>query len=212
VGESIPVERIPNGFDPQTKEFYYKPDRKERLTITYAGSFYHGRSPQLILDAVAELDDSVSKDIHIHFIGELSSDQINTIESLNSKSKISIHGRQNREFCMKTLSDSDVCLLMAIGQPNQVPAKVYEYIGLGRPILSISDENDACMRLLDNKDWAWTATAGDKTGLINRLNDIHNCWQNDTMPILDPNGEGNEYGFKNIAGEYADYIRRIITV
>jgi hypothetical protein len=192
------------------KKYYRKPEKSEKISITYAGSFYHGRSPQLLLDAAAELEDSIASDFHFHFIGEISPGQVQAIESMQLKAEITIHGKQNHEYCLSKLAESDICLLMAIGQPNQIPAKVYEYIGLGRPILSISEPGDSCMRMLESKDWAWAVVADDKAGLANSLKDIHQRWQNDNLPVIDPDGEGSEYAFDKIASQYADFIRQTI--
>ena len=40
--------------------------------------------------------------------------------------------------CMSEMRRADVLLLFSIRQPLQIPAKLYEYIALGKPVLSIS--------------------------------------------------------------------------
>jgi glycosyltransferase involved in cell wall biosynthesis len=208
---SIPIEYLPNGYDPNLNQSYHAPNRTSELTITYVGSlYYHGRSPMIILEAAKALDEAVARNLHFHFVGKIFQSEADAINALDKKFKVTLHGLQSHEYCLRAVSESDVCFLMAIGQPMQIPAKVYEYIGLGRPILSVSDANDATMQLLKNKNWARTVAAGDTVGLTRALADIHKLWKKDNLPLLKPDEEREEHSFERIAEGYAEFIRKVI--
>jgi len=201
---------LPNGYDPGLSQYYSSPVHTNELTVTYVGSPYHGRSPMIILNAAQMLDESVAKDFHFHFVGKVFPSEITAINNLDNKFKVTLHGLQSHEYCIRAMNESDVCLSIAIGQPIQIPAKLYEYIGLGRPILSISESNDATMQLLKNRNWAWTASSNDKVGLARLLTDIHQQWKNNNLPRMEQ-GEGrDEYNFEQIAKGYAKFIRETV--
>jgi hypothetical protein len=123
--------------------------------------------------------------------------------------EVTLHGAQSHEFCLDMVDQSDVCLLLAIGQPSQVPAKLYEYIGLGRPVLSVSDNGDATMKELEGQSWAWTCAVEDGNGLRAALVEIHCRWKNREMPRIDET-IARRYSFSKIAGDYAAFIRTVV--
>ncbi len=203
---SIPVRYIPHGYDPVLERYYSEPKQNNKLTITHVGSTYHGRSAKIITEAAETLDENMAKDFHFQFIGEISQSEINTMEK---KFKVTFHGFQKHDYCVREINGSDICLLMAIGQPAQIPSKLYEYIGLGRPVLAISDKDDSTMMLLKDKEWAWTVATNDKMGLIQVLKDIHKRWKNNCLPALKLE-EREEFSFERIADGYVKFIREIV--
>ena len=48
------------------------------------------------------------------------------------------------------MAKSHLLLLLANDQVTQIPAKTYEYIGVGRPILAITEEKGATAQLINN--------------------------------------------------------------
>jgi len=128
---------------------------------------------------------------------------------MEKKFKVTFHGFQKHDYCVREINGSDICLLMAIGQPAQIPSKLYEYIGLGRPVLAISDKDDSTMMLLKDKEWAWTVATNDKMGLIQVLKDIHKRWKNNCLPALKLE-EREEFSFERIADGYVKFIREIV--
>ena len=52
------------------------------------------------------------------------------------------------ERCQLCVRSSDALLLLALDQPDQVPNKVYEYLGARRPILAVADEDGETARML----------------------------------------------------------------
>jgi len=206
---SIPIGCFPNGYDPCLNQYYSPPVRTSELKITYVGSLYHGRSPMIILNAAKMLDGNIAKDFHFHFVGKIFPAEITAINNLDKKFRVTLHGLQSHKYCIQAINESDICLLMAIGQSMQIPAKLYEYIGLGRPILSISESKDATMQLLENKNWAWTAASNDKADLTRLLTDIHQRWNNNDLPQF-KQGEREKYSFKQVADGYSKFIRQVV--
>ncbi|RME29714.1 MAG: hypothetical protein D6800_02410, partial [Candidatus Zixiibacteriota bacterium] len=200
----------PNGYDPSLERLYRPPKRKEKLNIIYVGSFYHGRSPLLVLKPALQLPSDMAKDFHFHFIGPLTEQEAAAINSLGGAYTVTLHGPRSHEYCLEAIVNTDCCLLLAIGQPSQIPAKVYEYIGLGRPGLSISERDDATMELLRQRPWAWALARQDEAGILSALKEMHHLWRQDSLPRLERDGERKEFSFATLAGKYADLIREVV--
>jgi glycosyltransferase involved in cell wall biosynthesis len=203
------IVTITNGFDPTFDRLRRPAARKDKLTIIYVGSFYHGRSPSLVLDALAALEPSMARDFHVQFIGAMADADRGAADSRPLAATVQFAGRQPHQYCVEAILDADVALLLAIGQPMQVPAKLYEYIGLGRPVLSISGRQDATMQLLHHRPWAWATDAAEPRQLVNALRDIHARWQRRDLPEI-PEHERQPFSFETLAKEYAALVRRVV--
>ncbi|UCE67757.1 MAG: hypothetical protein JSU85_07065, partial [Candidatus Zixiibacteriota bacterium] len=207
---SMPIEYIPSGYDPILDKHYHSWIRRKEITIIHVGSTYHGRSPLIILEAAKELNKAMAEDFNFRFIGRISQAEINAINSMDKRFRVTIDGFKDHEYCIKAIIESDICLLMAIGQPLQIPCKLYEYIGLGRPVLAVSGKNDSTMRMLENKGWAWTAANDDKIGLIKTLENIHQRWKNDSLPYSEMEKERKDFSFNTVADKYIMVVREIV--
>ena len=56
---------------------------------------------------------------------------------------VNVHGMLPRAQALELLSRSSLALVLAQGQPMQVPAKLYESVALGVPTLVIAEEMSA---------------------------------------------------------------------
>ncbi|MCX6835818.1 MAG: glycosyltransferase [candidate division Zixibacteria bacterium] len=208
-GSKMPIVCLPNGFDPELTRRAAPPAVHDHLVISYAGSLYHGRSPLVVLKPALSLPEEIARDLHFHFVGNISESEAEAINRMQKPFEVTLHGAQSHEFCLDMVGQSDVCLLLAIGQPSQVPAKLYEYIGLGRPVLSVSDRGDATMKELEGQDWAWTCAVEDENGLRTALIDIHRKWKNHEMPRVDE-AIARRFSFAKIAADYAAFTRTVV--
>jgi hypothetical protein len=206
-GERVPIICLPNGFDPRLSERATAPMRQTRINISYVGSLYHGRSPMVVLEPALTLPPEIARSFHFHFVGNISPEEAARIEALNKPFGVTLYGSQSHDFCLERITQSDVCLLLAIGQPSQIPAKLYEYIGLQRPVLTVSDSDDATMQQMRERKWGWAAD--DRDSIAAALTDVYREWKADRLTKI-----GNEatrrFSFDTIAGEYAGFIRRLI--
>lgn len=207
-GRLVPIVCLPNGFDPRLSERASAPQRQARINISYVGSLYHGRSPMVILGPALTLPTEIARDFHFHFVGNISPDEAARIEATDKSFGVTLYGSRSHEFCLERITRSDVCLLLAIGQPSQIPAKLYEYIGLQRPVLTISDADDATMQQMRARKWGWAAD--DNDSIAAALTDIHREWKADRLTVVDREA-AREFSFDHIAREYAGLIRRLIS-
>lgn len=205
-GRQVPISCLPNGYDPRLNDLATEPKKQNQINISYVGSLYHGRSPMVVLVPALDLPEEIARDFHFHFVGNISPDETDRIKAMEKPFDVTLYGSQSHEFCLERISLSDVCLLLAIGQPSQIPAKLYEYVGLRRPALTVSVRNDATMQQMRERKWGWATD--DKDSITAALMDIHRRWKADNLIEIDDKAARN-FSFDSIAGDYAGLIRRL---
>jgi len=135
----------------------FPPVQSDRSTfrIVHAGSFYLGRDPKPFLRAVAALHQSGRLgprhlDVRLvgdcrHFNGEPIAPEV---ERLGLTDSVTFTDWLPHDETLRLMQSSDVLLLLAQRQPLSVPNKLFEYLGIGKPILAITDESSETAQLL----------------------------------------------------------------
>jgi glycosyl transferase family 4 len=136
---------IPNGIN---EVAHIEPGAKYQcFTLSYTGSFYVGRSPEPVFEAIAEMfaEGKASPEIiRIKLVG-----QCRNVGSLSVDALIRKYGLESIvEVCdpvsyseaSEIIRKSHLALLFAPGLPFQIPAKVYDYIASATRILAIAED------------------------------------------------------------------------
>ncbi|MCE7977727.1 MAG: hypothetical protein DYH03_11405 [Nitrospira sp. NTP1] len=144
---------IPNGFDRETLMPGKVPQaHSDRLSassgyeLCHFGTVYGKRTPRVLLQAVWELfqaNQLKPEAIRLRFVGGWdTADQ----ECEQYAVDLEKHGFLRREppvshsVCLREMQRSSVLLVLQPDSPLQVPAKIYEYVATGRPLLLIGGE------------------------------------------------------------------------
>lgn len=137
---------IPNGFEPDDLPAKSQ-DKYPVFTVSYTGSLYFGRSPEPLFQAVASLveGNEISEGaIRIKLVGHCRT--INFVPTMEVAAQygldscVEVIDSVPQEESLKIIQRSHIALLLAPNQPYQIPGKTYEYIGLGTPILALTEE------------------------------------------------------------------------
>jgi glycosyltransferase involved in cell wall biosynthesis len=138
---------ITNGFDLEEFRGLGKVERAERFTICYAGSLAYGRSPMVVLRALAELiaDGAMDpKRVSLRFLGHCEFVEgrslASMIEALGLGGVTEVLPLIPRSQALRELLRSHVLLLIAATQRHSISAKLFEYLAAGRPILAVAVE------------------------------------------------------------------------
>jgi glycosyltransferase involved in cell wall biosynthesis len=119
----------------------------DAFTLAYTGSLYLGRSPEPVWHAVSRLIESGTiqpEGIRIKLVG-----QCRDVDGLPTAELARRYGLESvTEICdpvpyrqaIDIVRRSHVALLFAPNLAYQIPAKAYEYLALGTPILAIAGE------------------------------------------------------------------------
>ena len=205
-----------NGYEPE--EIKTLPEKKEnkKLTITYAGSLYSGkRNPEILFKAIQELieDEKIKKDkISLNFYGDKSN-----LEDLKNKYKldniVNINGFISHEEVLLKQNQSDILLLISWDNPKEeifIPGKVYEYMALKRPIISIGYKKGSLKDLID-KTGIGIHTPNIDT-LKERLIEYYNEFISNGKLEFKAKEDIEEYTIKNMASEFSKLLNNISNI
>lgn len=102
-----------------------------KFIIVYTGTFYKNfRNPGEFFKALQK-----SHNIHLVIAGEMSPFQA---EIADLGDKITVLDKQNHEICLELQRSATLLLNIGNNQSYQIPGKLFEYFGAGRPILHLA--------------------------------------------------------------------------
>jgi glycosyltransferase involved in cell wall biosynthesis len=149
------VMTIPNGFD----EDDYAEDipLTPKFTVTYTGNIYRGRQDATALfEAIAELKEEgelSSDSFEVRFFGGGSlASLLPTIEAYHLEEVVKICGLVPFRESIRKQMESTVLLFLGWNDPGErgfYSAKIFEYLGAGRPILVTGPRGDVVDELLN---------------------------------------------------------------
>jgi glycosyltransferase involved in cell wall biosynthesis len=149
---------LTNGYDPERfPATLPEPRHDAPVRILHAGQLYMGRDPRPILDAVAGLTADSLPPFQLEFVG-----RTEYAPGTNPLTEAQKRGVQDRLVCrpqigyegaLAEMCSADVLLLLE--PPDRdlgVPAKLYEYLGAGRPILAATGGSPDLKAILEESN------------------------------------------------------------
>lgn len=145
-GSTQRIVLLPNGYCEE--EFEAATARHfGHFALVHVGSLEAGRSPDLILKAMARLRQA-GLAVHFHQFGIALNEFRDQVLSIGLEDQVHFEGMVTaREAISCMLGASVLVLLPTRTAPTAIPGKAYEYLRAGRPILMVSGEN-ATTRLM----------------------------------------------------------------
>lgn len=148
-------ETITNGFSAHEFQSIKDTPDSDRFALSYMGTFAYGRTPELVFQAVRQLFDEgmvSQKEFVIKVFGDGRLDQERSVRSLIANygldEVVLLLGVVKRSDALRAMRQSHALLLLVNHQKNSVPAKTYEYLGAGRSILAVTEEDSATADLV----------------------------------------------------------------
>lgn len=147
---ACPDERfvcLTNGFDGEFFSRFENAEKENPFTIIYTGTLYFGRTPEPVFQAVHELIGEgriAPGDIRVRLVGHCQSIGGRPIESVIETYRLSgvvdVRGPVSYVKAIEMVKRSHLALLLAPNQPYQIPAKAYDYMGMGTKVLALAGE------------------------------------------------------------------------
>ncbi|MFH1884614.1 MAG: glycosyltransferase [Planctomycetota bacterium] len=185
--DSLRVHTITNGYDPQDMA-NLPPYSDSGFQITYAGGFYASRSVTPFLRALAQLqahNPGIFEQVIVRFIGSNHELMTGEIASLGIQRIVRFPGYLDHRRTIEELARSAVLLLVVHSDPlvacTSIPAKLFEYMAIGRPILAISPTGSSA-ELVKSSGTGVVVDPSDVEGIENTILEFfrqHTCGELD---------------------------------
>ncbi len=173
---------LENGFDLEDFPTGPGPDAANgSMTILHMGSLYGRRSARPFLSAVAATiaaEPDLADVLRIRFVGpNEDSDALALVQALLGEraSIVSFEPGMPHEAALRAMRDASLLLLIgpaSAGDQSQIPAKLFEYLASGRPILALCRADGAIAEVLhESRGRKWIAPADDSAAQRSALSE-----------------------------------------
>jgi len=176
------ITTILNGFDPRQID-RIKPVRldEDRCVLLHAGTFYGPRSPAPLLEGLrrlsAECPNKAAR-LLVVFLGMPAYNDrplAKMVAERGLTGLVSVMPRVSQREALALMKGCDVALLF--GQSGSaslasVPAKTYDYVGAGKPVLVIGAGEEACKVIRRGGCQLWRVEEADRVGMASALRRI----------------------------------------
>ena len=180
------VTILSHGYDPAdfTDDPKIHVDKSKRLRIAHAGVFYGDRTPKHFLLALKDAivtQPHLKDQIELVLIGNLQDEQEKLIKSLGLEGNVTITGYLDHKHCIEYLKSSDI-LWMTLNNDKQSPGKLYEYLGLRKPILACVPEG-FIKQTLEEAEGNIIVDPTDVKGITSAIYQLYELHKKNQLPI-----------------------------
>ena len=170
---------IPNGFDPNdltsaTPDRLGAPD--DAFVLTYAGTLYGPRDPATLVDALDVLAGEghpLASAIRLHLVGRVADNIRARIEKSRVARAVTFVDYVPHDRSIGIAKASDALLLIVDDVPQSagiLTGKLFEYLGLRKPILALAPEGEATAIVREAR--GWSVSPRDTTGMVDALREM----------------------------------------
>ena len=207
------VRHLPNGFD--SADFPSVEIMDARcFTVTYTGSMYGKRNPETFLAAVASLVQQGAVDsqkIRLQFIGRFGNEVRAMFDRSPLASSIVVKEYVPHAESVRQLFQSDALLLIVDdfrGNEEIVPGKVFEYIGAGKPIITLAPEGAVADVIRETRSGS-AVRSDDVPAIAAAFQLYYEGWKDGTIGLEQDKDEVSKYERKAVAKRLAELLDEV---
>lgn len=210
---------VPNGFDSSDipkVEINRDEIDNAKFVMTYTGSMYGRRNPQALFEAIENLIKANKVDkskFKLRFVGRFGNEVLDMIDKTSFKDSIETIGYVTHEKSIEFLLSSDALLLVVDESKESeeiVPGKVYEYMGVYKPLFTIAPENGAIAKLVRETNSGLIAHQSDIKGIEKIFERYYTSKMNSQELISPKIDEINKYERRNSAKQLAELLDSLV--
>jgi glycosyltransferase involved in cell wall biosynthesis len=149
--------------------------RAGRARLVHAGFLYGNRDPHTFLEAVAAWRRNCPDDqrgiLELVFVGsaDLPYSLHGLVADLGIDDMTTLMESMPHRACMDLMADASGLLLLQPGTMTQLPSKVFEYVSLGKPIVTVADRGSETYQFAAQRLQTFVAAADDVSEISNML-------------------------------------------
>jgi len=181
---------VHNGFDPNDFPAAPLDMRSDTFIISYIGTFYLQRTPNIFFTALSAFMNErqlSSDDVEVRLVGDTNNAVGQSVASMiqqhGLEDVVTLMGKVEYSRALELMCLSSLLLLLAPNQPYQIPAKTYEYMASGRPILLLT-EDGATASLVEQMGCGIAVNPEDIVGIKDALYRLYDDFQNQTQQFV----------------------------
>ncbi len=205
------IEVVTNGYLPELVPGRGDTDtpanQDDVFEICHFGSVYPLRNPKellVALDALAAAEPQLVKRVRLKFVGgwdvqDPTCDQL--ADKLEAQGLLKRAQSVPRQEVMRLMQQSSALLILQQDFPLQIPAKLYEYISIGRPIIAIGGKG-ATSELIESHG-VGSCYENDDQQLLRMLKGI--C-SGQHMPLQPSFEQSTQFEYRNIARKISEVL------
>lgn len=206
---------VPNGYDSAD---FPKVDfvENKKFTLTYTGSMYGRRNPSALFEAIEQLIKAgkiKADEFNLRFVGRFGDEIFDMFKSTSFSSSIETVLYVPHHESIKYLMLSDALLLVVDESKESqeiVPGKVYEYVGVEKPILAIAPQDSAIADLMRETESGKIAHQSEISKIADIFYEYFQNWKSKNSNYKPKLELIRSYERKNAAKQLAELLDTII--
>lgn len=209
----LPVSKfhcIPNGYDSETigavAASPASQDRK-KIVVTYVGTLYRTTDPMPVIEAIRKLPDNVKSALQFEFVGHI--EEPHYYEALLSLGDmVQLRGFLPQKEALRSVKEADFALLISHDRMN-IPAKFYDYIGAGKPVLAAVNPQGATRRMIEHLQAGRWADINDQAAIREMLIDASRQQDSTSNVFLPDKDRISMFERRVLSRRYAELLREV---
>lgn len=190
--------------------------RNPVFTVTHTGFLYGKRDPMNFLEAMRlclEQGRIVRDKVKVLLIGsaELPYSLTDYLVKAGLSDVVRLQAHVPYRKSLDYLCQSDALLLLQPGTKTQVPSKLFDYIGVGKPILGISPLDGATSNLMVKHRLGVVADPDNVQGIAQALTTLYEGWCSQTLESIVDRKEFQRFDVRNVTGTLAAKLSAVTT-
>lgn len=195
---------IPNGYD-TTLQYSQDESPTGNVVLTYIGSVYGSTDPANFIEAVLALPAELRSRLRVRYIGHIETPAYRE-SLLRLGDTLELRGFVPQAEALQAIAETTYLLLITHDRIN-VAAKLYDYLGSGKPIVAAVNPGGDVRRLLDETRAGYWADSSS----VEEIGILLRSILAEAPPPLDRNKEAIAgYHRRPLAARYADLLRMSI--
>lgn len=200
---------ITNGFDSSD---YNNIDeiKYDKFTICYSGILTQGQNPETLCKAIENLieENKIGKeDIQIKFIGFIIDGYRQLFENYRIKDNVEILPYMTHDECLRYMKGANINLIILADKEESksvFTGKIFDYIGVEKPILGIMPQGGVASDLIREKGIGSSFNHGDTENVARFIYEIYNTYKDNKEVKYNYIEKCNEFDRYNLTGKLVE--------
>jgi glycosyltransferase involved in cell wall biosynthesis len=201
---------VMNGYDDGDIKPLSQNQLDTKFTISHVGSINASRNPiglWKVLATMVKANSEFAMALRLKLVGKVDISVLKSIEESGLTSYLTRVEYMPHQDVMHEIQKSQVLLLLINNTPNAkgiLTGKIFEYLGSGRPILSIGPEDGDAAVIIKDAEAGYTAGYQNEAGMLEILNDYFKQYKE--QRLISNTNNRLKYSRKVLTGEIAKIL------